>query len=182
MEIKPDEVYNLATQSHVGVSFEVPEYTAEATGGGTVKLLETIRQSRLPIRFYQASTSELFGGIPGTAPQSEATSFYPKSPYGAAKLYSYWITKNYREAYGMFACNGILFNHEFPRRSETFVTRKITLAVGRIMAGKQEKLSLGILRVSLRHKKAPADAGACVLPIGLYSFQGLFMAEIEAFH
>ena len=143
MEIKPDEVYNLAAQSHVGVSFEVPEYTAEATGVGTVKMLEAIRQSGLPIRFYQASTSELFGGIPGTAPQSEATPFYPKSPYGAAKLYSYWITKNYREAYGMFACNGILFNHESPRRGETFVTRKITLAVGRIMAGKQEKLSLG---------------------------------------
>ena len=143
MEIKPDEVYNLAAQSHVGVSFEVPEYTAEATGVGTVKMLEAIRQSGLPIRFYQASTSELFGGIPGTAPQSEATPFYPKSPYGAAKLYSYWITRNYREAYGMFACNGILFNHESPRRGETFVTRKITLAVGRIMAGKQEKLSLG---------------------------------------
>ena len=145
MEIRPDEVYNLAAQSHVGVSFEVPEYTAEATGVGTVKMLEAILQSGLPVRFYQASTSELFGGIPGTAPQSETTPFYPKSPYGAAKLYSYWITKNYREAYGMFACNGILFNHESPRRGETFVTRKITLAVGRIMAGKQEKLSLGNL-------------------------------------
>ena len=145
MEIKPDEVYNLAAQSHVAVSFEVPEYTAEATGVGTVKLLEAIRQSGLPIKFYQASTSELFGGIPGTAPQSEKTPFYPKSPYGAAKLYSFWITKNYRESYGMFACNGILFNHESPRRGENFVTRKITLAVGRIMAGKQEKLSLGNL-------------------------------------
>ena len=145
MEIKPDEVYNLAAQSHVAVSFEVPEYTAEATGVGTVKMLEAIRQSGLPIKFYQASTSELFGGIPGTAPQSEATPFYPKSPYGAAKLYGFWITKNYRESYNMFACNGILFNHESPRRGETFVTRKITLAVGRIMAGKQEKLSLGNL-------------------------------------
>ena len=145
MEIKPDEVYNLAAQSHVAVSFEVPEYTAEATGVGTVKLLEAIRQSGLPIKFYQASTSELFGGIPGTAPQSETTPFYPKSPYGAAKLYSFWITKNYRESYNMFACNGILFNHESPRRGETFVTRKITLAVGKIMAGKQEKLSLGNL-------------------------------------
>ena len=145
MEIKPDEVYNLAAQSHVAVSFEVPEYTAEATGVGTVKLLEAIRQSNLPIKFYQASTSELFGGIPGTAPQSEATPFYPKSPYGAAKLYGFWITKNYRESYDMFACNGILFNHESPRRGETFVTRKITLAVGRIIAGKQEKLSLGNL-------------------------------------
>ena len=146
-EIKPDEVYNLAAQSHVAVSFEVPEYTAEATGVGTVKLLEAIRQSGLPIKFYQASTSELFGGIPGTAPQSETTPFYPKSPYGAAKLYSFWITKNYRESYNMFACNGILFNHESPRRGETFVTRKITLAVGKIMAGKQEKLSLGNLDV-----------------------------------
>lgn len=145
MEIKPDEIYNLAAQSHVAVSFEVPEYTAEATGVGTVKLLEAIRQSGLPIKFYQASTSELFGGLPGTAPQSEKTPFYPKSPYGAAKLYSFWITKNYRESYNMFACNGILFNHESPRRGETFVTRKITLAVGKIMAGKQEKLSLGNL-------------------------------------
>lgn len=145
MEIKPDEVYNLAAQSHVAVSFEVPEYTAEATGVGTVKMLEAIRQSGLPIKFYQASTSELFGGIPGTAPQSEKTPFYPKSPYGAAKLYGFWITKNYRESYDMFACNGILFNHESPRRGETFVTRKITLAVGRIMAAKQEKLSLGNL-------------------------------------
>ena len=144
-EIKPNEVYNLAAQSHVAVSFEVPEYTAEATGVGTVKLLEAIRQSGLPIKFYQASTSELFGGIPGTAPQNEKTPFYPKSPYGAAKLYSFWITKNYRESYNMFACNGILFNHESPRRGENFVTRKITLAVGRIMAGKQEKLSLGNL-------------------------------------
>ena len=145
MEIQPDEVYNLAAQSHVAVSFEVPEYTAEATGVGTVKLLEAIRQSGLPIKFYQASTLELFGGIPGTAPQSETTPFYPKSPYGAAKLYSFWITKNYRESYGMFACNGILFNHESPRRGETFVTHKITLAVGKIMAGKQEELSLGNL-------------------------------------
>ncbi|WP_039969476.1 GDP-mannose 4,6-dehydratase [Selenomonas artemidis] len=144
-EIRPDEVYNLAAQSHVGVSFEVPEYTADATGVGTLRLLEAVRQSDLPIRFYQASTSELFGGIPETAPQSETTPFYPKSPYGAAKLYSYWITKNYRESYGMFAVNGILFNHESPRRGETFVTRKITLALARILAGKQEKLSLGNL-------------------------------------
>lgn len=144
-EIRPDEVYNLAAQSHVAVSFEVPEYTAEATGVGTLRLLEALRQSGLPIRFYQASTSELFGGLPDTAPQSEATPFYPKSPYGAAKLYSFWITKNYRESYDMFAVNGILFNHESPRRGETFVTRKITLAVARILAGKQEKLSLGNL-------------------------------------
>ena len=144
-EIQPDEVYNLAAQSHVAVSFEVPEYTAEATGVGTIRLLEAVRQSGLPIRFYQASTSELFGGLPETAPQSEATPFYPKSPYGAAKLYSFWITKNYRESYGLFACNGILFNHESPRRGETFVTRKITIAVARIAKGLQEKLTLGNL-------------------------------------
>ena len=143
--IQPDEVYNLGAQSHVAVSFEVPEYTADATGVGTIRLLEAIRQSGLPCKFYQASTSELFGGLPGTAPQNETTPFYPKSPYGAAKLYSYWITVNYRESYGMFACNGILFNHESPRRGETFVTRKITVAVANIMAGKQDKLSLGNL-------------------------------------
>lgn len=142
-EIVPDEVYNLAAQSHVGISFEIPEYTAEATGVSTLKLLEAVRLSNPKCRFYQASTSELFGGIPGTEPQSEKTPFYPKSPYGVAKLYSYWITVNYRESYGMYACNGILFNHESPRRGENFVTRKITLAVANILAGKQEKLSLG---------------------------------------
>lgn len=141
--IKPDEVYNLAAQSHVGISFEVPEYTADVTGVGTLRLLEAIHQSGLNCRFYQASTSELFGGLPETAPQSEKTPFYPKSPYGAAKLYSYWITVNYREAYNMFACNGILFNHESPRRGDNFVTRKITIAVANIMAGKQDVLSLG---------------------------------------
>ena len=144
-EIQPDEVYNLAAQSHVAVSFEVPEYTAEATGVGTIRLLEAMRQVKPDARFYQASTSELFGGLSDTAPQSEATPFYPKSPYGAAKLYSFWITMNYRESYDMFAVNGILFNHESPRRGEMFVTRKITLAVARIMAGRQEKLSLGNL-------------------------------------
>ena len=142
-EIRPDEVYNLAAQSHVGVSFEVPEYTAEATGVSTLKLLEAIRVNGGNCRYYQASTSELFGGIPETAPQSEKTPFYPKSPYGVAKLYSYWITVNYRESYNMFACNGILFNHESPRRGENFVTRKITLAVANIVSGRQEKLSLG---------------------------------------
>lgn len=142
-KIRPDEIYNLAAQSHVAVSFEVPEYTAEATGVGTLRLLDAIRESGLKCKFYQASTSELFGGLPYTAPQSEKTQFYPKSPYGVAKLYSYWITVNYRESYGTFACNGILFNHESPRRGETFVTRKITMAVASIMAGKQEKLSLG---------------------------------------
>lgn len=142
-EIRPTEVYNLAAQSHVGVSFDVPEYTAEATGISTLKLLEAIRVNGGICRYYQASTSELFGGLPETAPQSEKTPFYPKSPYGVAKLYSYWITVNYRESYNMFACNGILFNHESPRRGENFVTRKITLAIASIIAGKQEKLSLG---------------------------------------
>ena len=129
----------------MAVSFKVPEYTAEATGVGTLKLLEAIRLYGKPCRFYQASTSELFGGLPETAPQSEATPFYPKSPYGAAKLYSYWITVNYREAYGMFAANGILFNHESPRRGETFVTRKITIGAAKILAGKMDHLTLGNL-------------------------------------
>ena len=142
-EIRPTEVYNLAAQSHVGVSFDVPEYTAEATGVSTLKLLEAIRVNGGNCRYYQASTSELYGGIPETAPQSEKTPFYPKSPYGVAKLYSYWITVNYRESYNMYACNGILFNHESPRRGENFVTRKITMAVASIVSGKQEKLSLG---------------------------------------
>ncbi|MDB4220775.1 GDP-mannose 4,6-dehydratase [Amylibacter sp.] len=142
-EIKPTEIYNLGAQSHVGVSFEVPEYTAEVTGIGTVRLLDAIRDSKVDCRFYQASTSELFGGLPGTEPQSESTPFYPKSPYGAAKLYAYWVTVNYRESYNMFACNGILFNHESPRRGGTFVTKKITKAVARIFQGKQESLTLG---------------------------------------
>ncbi|MBR3498882.1 MAG: GDP-mannose 4,6-dehydratase [Selenomonadaceae bacterium] len=143
--IQPDEIYNLAAQSHVGISFEIPEYTAEATGLGTLKILEAIRQTKPDTKFYQASTSELFGGLPETAPQSEKTPFHPRSPYAAAKLYSYWITVNYREAYGLFACNGILFNHESPRRGENFVTRKISIAVAKISAGLQEKLSLGNL-------------------------------------
>ena len=142
-DVRPTEVYNLAAQSHVGISFEVPEYTAEATGVSTLRLLEAVRVGGGPCRYYQASTSELFGGIKETAPHHEKSPFYPKSPYGAAKLYSYWITVNYREAYDMFACNGILFNHESPRRGENFVTRKITLAIARMMAGRQEKLSLG---------------------------------------
>ena len=132
-KIVPDEVYNLAAQSHVGISFEIPEYTAEATGVATLKILEAIRMANPKCKFYQASTSELFGGLPETAPQSEKTPFYPKSPYGAAKLYAYWITVNYREAYNMFACNGLLFNHESPRRGENFVTRKITLAIADIL-------------------------------------------------
>lgn len=144
-KIQPDEIYNLGAQSHVQVSFEVPEYTAESDAIGTLRLLDAIRESGIRCRFYQASTSELFGGLPNTAPQSERTPFYPKSPYGAAKLYAYWITVNYRESYGLYACNGILFNHESPRRGETFVTRKITRAVASIIAKKQEKLSLGNL-------------------------------------
>jgi len=144
-KIKPDEIYNLAAQSHVAVSFEVPEYTADTDAVGTLRLLDAIRVSSVKAKFYQASTSELFGGLPETAPQNEKTPFYPKSPYGVAKLYSYWITINYRESYDLFACNGILFNHESPRRGEAFVTRKITMAVASIMAGKQDNLSLGNL-------------------------------------
>ena len=143
--IEPDEVYNLGAQSHVAVSFEVPEYTAEVDAIGTIRLLNAIKDLGQTPRFYQASTSELFGGLPDTAPQNELTPFYPKSPYGAAKLYSYWVTVNYRESYGLFACNGILFNHESPRRGETFVTRKITRAVGRIACGAQKELILGNL-------------------------------------
>ena len=142
-EIQPDEVYNLAAQSHVRVSFDEPEHTGETTGLGTIRLLEAIRQAKVPARFYQASSSEMFGAA--NPPQSETTEFYPRSPYGAAKVYSYWITKNYREAYGMHAVNGILFNHESPRRGETFVTRKITRAVARIAAGMQSELYLGNL-------------------------------------
>src|SRR5262245_20932058 len=141
--VRPDEIYNLGAQSHVRVSFDVPEYTAEVTGIGTVRLLEAIRESGISPRFYQASSSELFGSSP--APQSEATPFHPRSPYGVAKLYSYWTTVNYREAYGMFACNGILFNHESPRRGGTFVSRKSTGAAARIKLGLQDKLFLGNL-------------------------------------
>ena len=143
-DIRPDEVYNLAAQSHVGVSFEEPEYTANADGIGVLRLLEAIRSSNLveKTRFYQASTSELFGKV-AEIPQKETTPFYPRSPYAVAKLYAYWITINYREAYDMFACNGILFNHESPYRGETFVTRKITKALSKISLGSDEILSLG---------------------------------------
>jgi GDPmannose 4,6-dehydratase len=144
--VKPDEIYNLAAQSHVAVSFETPEYTANADALGTLRILEAIRILGLDksARFYQASTSELYGKVQET-PQTESTPFYPRSPYAVAKLYAYWITVNYREAYGMFACNGILFNHESPTRGETFVTRKITRAVARIALGLQEGLYLGNL-------------------------------------
>jgi GDPmannose 4,6-dehydratase len=145
-EVQPDEIYNLAAQSHVAVSFETPEYTANADGIGTLRLLEAIRLLKLETttRFYQASTSELYGLVQAV-PQSEATPFYPRSPYAAAKLYAYWITVNYREAYGIHASNGILFNHESPIRGETFVTRKITRAVAAISLGLQQKLYLGNL-------------------------------------
>jgi GDPmannose 4,6-dehydratase len=142
-DIRPAEVYHLAAQSHVKVSFEMPEYTGDITGLGTIRLLESLRAADLNARFYQASSSEMFGATP--PPQNEQTPFHPRSPYGAAKLYSYWATVNYREAYGIYACNGILFNHESPRRGETFVTRKITRAVARIAAGLQEKVYLGNL-------------------------------------
>ncbi|OCW58344.1 GDP-mannose 4,6-dehydratase [Hoeflea olei] len=143
-QTKPDEVYNLAAQSHVAVSFEEPEYTANSDALGTLRLLEAIRILGLKdkTRFYQASTSELYGLVQET-PQTERTPFYPRSPYGVAKLYAYWITVNYREAYGLYACNGILFNHESPLRGETFVTRKITRALARIKLGKQDVLKLG---------------------------------------
>lgn len=145
-DIQPDEIYNLAAQSHVQVSFETPEYTANSDGLGTLRILEAIRILGLKdkTRFYQASTSEMYGKVLET-PQTEQTPFYPRSPYGAAKVYSYWITVNYREAYDMFACNGILFNHESPMRGETFVTRKITRAVARIKLGLQDRLYLGNL-------------------------------------
>lgn len=142
-KLAPDEVYNLAAQSHVRVSFDEPEYTGDTVGIGTTRLLEAIRITGVNSKFYQASSSEMFGATP--PPQNEETPFYPRSPYGAAKLYSYWMTRNYREAYGLFACNGILFNHESERRGETFVTRKISLAAARIANGKQDKLYLGNL-------------------------------------
>lgn len=143
-KIQPDEIYNLAAQSHVGVSFESPEYTADVTGLGTLRLLDAIKDRGVKTKFYQASTSELYGLIQET-PQKETTPFYPRSPYGVAKLYSYWITLNYRESYDLYACNGILFNHESPRRGETFVTRKITRGLTRILAGKDSCLYLGNL-------------------------------------
>jgi GDPmannose 4,6-dehydratase len=142
--IQPDEVYHLAAQSHVRVSFDIPEYTGDVTGLSTVRILEAIRQTGLKAKFYQASSSEMFGKV-SMSPQSETTPFYPRSPYAAAKVYAYWSTVNYRESYGLFACNGILFNHESPRRGETFVTRKITRAAARIKAGLQDKLYLGNL-------------------------------------
>lgn len=141
--VKPDEVYNLAAQSHVRVSFDMPEYTGDIVGLGATRILESIQRSGIKTKYYQASSSEMFGAA--KPPQNEATIFYPRSPYAAAKVYAYWIAVNYREGYNLFACNGILFNHESPRRGETFVTRKITRAVAAILAGKQDKLFLGNL-------------------------------------
>ena len=143
-KIGPNEIYNLAAQSHVKVSFEIPDYTAQVDALGTLRFLDAIRETRIPTKFYQASTSELYGKVQET-PQSETTPFYPRSPYGVAKLYAYWIIVNYREAYNIFASNGILFNHESPRRGETFVTRKITRGVSRIYTGKQKSMLLGNL-------------------------------------
>ena len=142
--IRPDEIYNLGAQSHVKVSFEIPEYTGEIVALGATRLLEAIRDSGIKAKYYQASSSEMFGKVL-EIPQTEKTPFYPRSPYGAAKVYAYWITVNYREAYNIFACNGILFNHESPRRGETFVTRKITMALARIKYGEQDTLYLGNL-------------------------------------
>jgi len=142
-KVQPDEVYNLAAQSHVRVSFDEPEFTGLTTGVGSTRLLEAIRMIGLECKYYQASSSEMFGATP--PPQDEEAAFWPRSPYGVAKVYAYWMTRNYREAYGMFATNGILFNHESPRRGETFVTRKITMAVAAIVAGKQEHLYMGNL-------------------------------------
>ena len=143
-KIQPEEIYNLAAQSHVRVSFDAPEYTTDITGTGTIRLLEAVREAGIKPRFYQASSSEMYGLVQ-EVPQTEKTPFYPRSPYGCAKVYSFWITVNYRESYGMHASNGILFNHESPRRGETFVTRKITRAVAQIQAGLQDKLFLGNL-------------------------------------
>jgi len=142
-KLAPTEIYNLAAQSHVRVSFDEPEYTGDSVGIGTTRLLEAVRISEVETKYYQASSSEMFGATP--PPQSEETPFYPRSPYGAAKLYGYWMTRNYREAYGLFACNGILFNHESERRGETFVTRKIAIGAARIAKGLQQKLLLGNL-------------------------------------
>lgn len=142
--IQPDEVYHLAAQSHVRVSFDIPEYTGDVTGLSTIRILEAIRETGVKAKFYQASSSEMFGKV-HESPQTETTPFYPRSPYGAAKVYAFWSTVNYRESYGLFACNGILFNHESPRRGETFVTRKVTRAAARIHSGLQAKLYLGNL-------------------------------------
>ena len=156
--IRPEEIYHLGAQSHVRVSFDIPEYTGDVTGMGTTRVLEALRRSGIPARFYQASSSEMYGSAP--PPQSESTPFRPRSPYAAAKVYAYWMTVNYREAYGMYASNGILFNHESPRRGETFVTRKITMSIARIKAGKEDALFLGNLEAKRDWGFAPDYAEA----------------------
>jgi GDPmannose 4,6-dehydratase len=157
-ELQPDEIYHLGAQSHVRVSFDIPEYTAQTTGLGTLRILEAIRASGVQTRFYQASSSEMFGSAP--PPQNETTPFHPRSPYGVAKVFAYWATINYREAYGMYAVNGVLFNHESARRGETFVSRKITRAVARIRAGLQEKIYLGNLEAQRDWGYAPEYTAA----------------------
>lgn len=181
-EVQPDEIYNLAAQSHVKVSFDVPEYTAETDAVGTLRLLEAIRILGMEkrIRVYQASTSELFGKVQ-EVPQKETTPFYPRSPYGVAKLYSYWIIKNYRESYDMFAVNGILFNHESERRGETFVTRKITLAVARIAKGLQDKLYMGNLN-ALRDWGYAKDYVECMWLMLQYSTPEDFVIATGEYH
>jgi len=176
--IQPDEVYHLAAQSHVRVSFDLPEYTGDITGLGTIRLLEAIRHSGVKTRYYQASSSEMFGSA--KPPQNENTPFVPQSPYAAAKLYSYWLTRNYREGYGLFAVNGILFNHESPRRGETFVTRKITRAVARIKFGLQKKLYLGNLEARRDWGYAPDYVEAMWLMLQQDTPEDLVIATGEA--
>jgi GDPmannose 4,6-dehydratase len=166
--IQPDEIYHLAAQSHVRVSFDIPEYTGDVTGLGTIRILEAIRETGLKAKFYQASSSEMFGQAK-EIPQRETTPFYPRSPYAVAKVYAYWVTVNYRESYGMFACNGILFNHESPRRGETFVTRKVSRSVARIRAGLEHELYLG----NLESKRDWGYAKEYVEPIWLMLQQEL---------
>lgn len=161
-KIEPDEIYNLAAQSHVKVSFDIPDYTAQVDGLGTLRFLDAMRETGLSTKtkFYQASTSELFGKVQAI-PQDEKTPFYPRSPYAAAKIYAYWIIVNYRESYNLYASNGILFNHESPRRGETFVTRKITMAAGNIVCGREDKLALGNLSAKRDWGYAPSIARRC---------------------
>ncbi len=162
-KVQPDEIYNLAAQSHVGVSFQVPEYTAEVDAVGTLRFLDAIKETGIKARFYQASTSELYGKVQ-EVPQTESTPFYPRSPYGVAKMYAFWITVNYREAYNLFACNGILFNHESPRRGETFVTRKITRAITRMAIGEQDNCLWEISMpnaIGATHRNMWKVCGAC---------------------
>ncbi|MGH2695321.1 MAG: GDP-mannose 4,6-dehydratase, partial [Actinomycetota bacterium] len=176
--LEPDEIYHLGAQSHVKVSFEVPEYTSDATAMGTVRILEAIRASGVDTRFYQASSSEMFGAA--APPQNEETPFYPRSPYGVSKVFSYWMTVNYREAHGLFVSNGILFNHESPRRGETFVTRKVTRAVARIKAGIQEKLYLGNLDAKRDWGYAPEYVEAMWLVLQHDSPEDFVIATGEA--